>query len=279
VLRRLPNLCDDEHPHGCDRSRGRAHRRGRPVRQAHSSALEPELALVGGWGCLSRDSLTRVLIKSQKWGAVQALGPAAKDAQGVDEPGFSPNLFRTAGHETPLVVGPARLAARSRGVVHWLRDQHTFRNREDPDETWRCCPYWQRTLIQKWNSREFASKHGCRVPELYWSGGPFARAPLESLPDHFVVRPVRGAGHRGVLVVSVGRELLRQESATDSELRRRLSRLRRLRHPATILTEWELFPDRMHVGRLTQGRFGIVPRAWRRCCAKLPCWAPCCRPA
>ena len=122
-------------------------------------------------------------------------------------------------------------------VAHWLRDQHTFRSREDPDETWRCCPYWQRTLIQKWNSREFASKHGCRVPELYWSGGPFARPPLESLPDHFVVRPVRGAARRGVLVVSGGRELLRQESATESELRRQLSRLRRLRYPATILIE------------------------------------------
>ena len=59
-------------------------------------------------------------------------------------------------------------------AVHWLKDKHAFRTREDPAETWRCCPYWQRTLIQKWNSREFASKHGCRVPELYWSGGPFS---------------------------------------------------------------------------------------------------------
>jgi hypothetical protein len=38
-------------------------------------------------------------------------------------------------------------------------------------------------------------------------------------------------------VVSGGRELLRQESATKSELRRRLSRLGRLRYPATILIE------------------------------------------
>jgi teichuronopeptide biosynthesis TupA-like protein len=119
-------------------------------------------------------------------------------------------------------------------VAHWLRDKHTFRSREDQAETWRCCPYWQRTLIQKWNSREFASKYGCRVPELYWHGGPFSRPPLESLPDHFVVRPVRGAARRGVLVVSGGRELLRDESATDSELRTELSRLRRLRYPRRL---------------------------------------------
>jgi hypothetical protein len=122
-------------------------------------------------------------------------------------------------------------------VAHWLRDQHTFRSREDPDEAWRCCPYWQRTLIQKWNSREFVSKHGCRVPELYWSGGPFSRAPLESLPDNFVVRPVRDSAHRGVLVVSDGRDLLRQEPATESELRTRLSPPHRLRRPTTILIE------------------------------------------
>jgi hypothetical protein len=119
-------------------------------------------------------------------------------------------------------------------VAHWLRDKHTFRSREDPDETWRCCPYWQRTLLQKWNSREFAAKHGCRLPELYWYGGPFTRAPLESLPDSFVVRSVRGSGRRGVLVVSNGRELLRQQSATESVLRRRLSRLRRLRYPSRL---------------------------------------------
>jgi hypothetical protein len=87
VLRRLPDVCDDEHPRGCDRSRRRGRDRGRPVRQAHSAALEPELAFIGGWGCLSRDSLTRVLIKSQKGGAVYALDlcsldPVAKENLG-----------------------------------------------------------------------------------------------------------------------------------------------------------------------------------------------------
>ena len=45
------------------------------------------------------------------------------------------------------------------------------------------------------------------------------------------MRTVRGAARRGVQVVSDGRELLRQESATESELGTPLSRLRRLRYP------------------------------------------------
>ena len=102
---------------------------------------------------------------------------------------------------------------------------------------WRCCALWQRTLLNKWNGREFAAKHGCPVPELYWQGGLFSRPPLESLPDNFVVRPVWGAFQRGVLLISDGVELLRQESATLPELRRTLSLPRRLSHPTRILIE------------------------------------------
>src|SRR5688572_18144727 len=55
--------------------------------------------------------------------------------------------------------------------LHRLKERVTRTDRNDSEETWRsCCKFWQRTLTYKLNSREFAQKYGCRVPELYWSG-------------------------------------------------------------------------------------------------------------
>jgi TupA-like ATPgrasp len=122
-------------------------------------------------------------------------------------------------------------------ALHRLGERRARRSREDPDDAWRCCDFWPRTVVDKWNGREFAARHGCRLPELYWWGGPLSRPPLRSLPSRFVVRPVMGTDHRGVLVVVDGTELLRRESATTAELRTRLSPLRRLARPVPILIE------------------------------------------
>jgi hypothetical protein len=54
--------------------------------------------------------------------------------------------------------------------LHQLRERNTFRDRFDAEERWRCCAHWQRSLSNKWNAREFALRHGCRVPALYWYG-------------------------------------------------------------------------------------------------------------
>jgi hypothetical protein len=84
----------------------------------------------------------------------------------------------------------------------------TYMSREDPIEKWHCCDLWQRKLANKWNSREFAVKHGCRVPELYWCGRNPARIPFDSLPDHYVIRPVVGHSCQGVFVMANGVNLL-----------------------------------------------------------------------
>jgi hypothetical protein len=121
--------------------------------------------------------------------------------------------------------------------IHRRREGRTFRHRLDPDEFWRCCAAWPRTLINKWNGREFAERHGCLVPELYWWGSDPARAPIESLPDHFVVRPVFGTVRRGVQVVADGWELLRNQPASAAEVRDRLPRRRRFRPHRRLLIE------------------------------------------
>jgi hypothetical protein len=107
-----------------------------------------------------------------------------------------------------------------RDAAHRLRERGAVRMRDDPDEVWRCCESWPRVLVHKWNGREFAARHGALLPELYGRAGRFGRLPLDALPADFVVRPVRGAERRGVLVVAGGRDLLRGGPVDAASLRR-----------------------------------------------------------
>ena len=105
-------------------------------------------------------------------------------------------------------------------AVHRLSERRRLLDRDDPAEAWRCCSNWQRILLDKRNAREFAARHGCELPELYWRGRPLRRAPLESVGDEFVVRPARGDSTAGVHVIVRGRELLERRPLSPSELRR-----------------------------------------------------------
>jgi hypothetical protein len=122
-------------------------------------------------------------------------------------------------------------------TIHRLREHRTFRHRDDPDDSWKCCAFWPRTLVNKWNGREFAARHGCELAELYWRGTDPVAAPIESLPSQYVVRPVFGTMRRGVLVVVDGEELLRHGPASVSDVRAQLPRSRRLRPRQPFLIE------------------------------------------
>jgi len=121
--------------------------------------------------------------------------------------------------------------------LHRVRIWHIYRDRRDPIEAWRCCANWPHSLIHKWNSREFAARHGCRIPAIYWRGRFPHRAPFDSFPPDLVVRPVNGKSREGAYVVSDGRELLRDIPITIPELRRRLRRERWVQLGAPVLVE------------------------------------------
>ncbi|HVN85564.1 MAG TPA: ATP-grasp fold amidoligase family protein [Candidatus Binatia bacterium] len=103
-----------------------------------------------------------------------------------------------------------------------MKENHTLRDRNDPETRWRCCSLWQRTLSNKWNAREFALRHGCQVPELYWSGRHIGAVPIESFPEHFVVRPIWGAARRNVFVMAGDLNLLTATHYTRRALAQRL---------------------------------------------------------
>lgn len=122
------------------------------------------------------------------------------------------------------VPGGWRNPATWRRPLHRVLDCRRLRSRDWPAERWRCCRLWQRCLLNKWNSREFAVAHGVAVPELYWSGRRVADAPLESLTRPYVIRPAWGAGcHKSHMIVD-GRDLNYLTDVTPESLRATLRR-------------------------------------------------------
>jgi hypothetical protein len=65
-------------------------------------------------------------------------------------------------------------------------------NCNDPEQRWEDAKNWQRKLSNKHNSREFAKKYNCRVPDLYWKGRDVSRLDFNKLPENFVIRPTIG---------------------------------------------------------------------------------------
>lgn len=58
--------------------------------------------------------------------------------------------------------------------------------------------YWQSRLINKFNSRVFTHRHGCKVAKLYWKGRNFDDLDFDKLPANYVIRPT--IGHSSDLV-------------------------------------------------------------------------------
>jgi hypothetical protein len=108
---------------------------------------------------------------------------------------------------------------------HRLKERYTFRDKNDPESKWHCCEFWQRTLHSKWNAREFAQKHGCVVPNLYWFGRTVSRLPFKSLPNYYVIKPNFSFSRRGVYVMADEIELFRQSTYNKAQLRAELRRI------------------------------------------------------
>jgi len=123
--------------------------------------------------------------------------------------------------------------------LHQLRERSSSRRRDDSEESWRCCPHWQRSLSNKWNAREFAVRNGCQVPELYWYGRNLRDLRFESLPDRYVIRPTFGHSREGVYVFCDGLDLLTARSIGRAEVCHTLGGvLRRLLNGRVLVEEF-----------------------------------------
>jgi hypothetical protein len=149
-----------------------------------------------------------------------------------------------------------RLRVHRRGLrrVHRTGEMQVLRYRTSPEHVWRFCRYWQRTLLNKFNSREFVQRYGFRVPALYWHGRHLSELPIDSLPDCYVIRPVIGASSRRVFTVMDGRELMSDTRVGKSELRDRLRG-----EFGEVTTEPILVEEFVH----SPGRSGALPREYK----------------
>jgi hypothetical protein len=127
---------------------------------------------------------------------------------------------RLAARKRAWWSSPFQLAdpsAFSNGLVRVVQRRQLL-SRDDPIEKWHKGKHWQRRLNNKWNSREFAVKHGFQVPELYWLGRNPANIPFTSLPPHYVIRRAWGAGSRDVYLMENGKDLLREKLLSNRDL-------------------------------------------------------------
>jgi hypothetical protein len=149
-----------------------------------------------------------------------------------------------------------RLRVHRRGLrrVHRSGEMQVLRYRTSPEQVWRFCRYWQRTLLNKFNSREFVQRYGCRVPALYWYGRHLSELPIDALPDCYVIRPVVGASSRRVFAVTDGHELMSDTRLNKSDLRDQLRG-----EFGEVTTEPVLVEEFVH----SPGRSGALPREYK----------------
>ncbi|WP_242916175.1 ATP-grasp fold amidoligase family protein [Pontibacter liquoris] len=93
----------------------------------------------------------------------------------------------------------------------------------DPLEKWQDVAHWQRKLSNKYNAREFASKHGCRVPALFWRGREVNMIDFDALPPQYVIRPTIGHSSQKVFLMDGAVNLMDNRSYTPDHLKKALS--------------------------------------------------------
>ncbi len=89
---------------------------------------------------------------------------------------------------------------------------------KDPIQVIKDVEHWQRKLSNKYNSREFAAKLGCRVPELYWKGRDVATIDFTQLPKQFVIRPTIGHSCNQVFLMNDSFNLMDKRFYSNKEL-------------------------------------------------------------
>lgn len=113
---------------------------------------------------------------------------------------------------------------KSRHEIFWKdANAETIRNskmsKDDHLEKWRDIPHWQRKLSNKFNAREFAHKHGCKLPELYWKGADVDNINFTALPANYVIRPTTGHCSSLVFLMRDGLNLFDRKSYTSEQIR------------------------------------------------------------
>jgi hypothetical protein len=126
--------------------------------------------------------------------------------------------------------------------VHGPGSCHALRLAHDSEELWKCCPYWQRKLSNKWNAREFATRHRVRVPHLFWAGRDVNAIPFDQLPEAYVIRLTSGHSGMQVAVMRRGVNLLDGMAYTQEQVQARFATLLQAAFSRTLMLVEEYVP-------------------------------------
>ncbi len=111
-------------------------------------------------------------------------------------------------------------------------------------EEWKDGKYWQIRLINKWNAKEFAKKMNFRVAKFYWHGKleDFQHFQLDSIPKHFIVKPIDGYSSKNIFIMTDGLNLFDGKRYSNSELRKEINSLYNSIADLELIIE-EFIPD------------------------------------
>lgn len=101
--------------------------------------------------------------------------------------------------------------------------RNTIMQATDPIEQWQDVVNWQRKFSNKYNSREFAKLHDCRVAKLYWKGRDINQLTFAELPDQYVIRPTIGHSCGLVFLMNKSVNLLDKQNYTESLIKAKLT--------------------------------------------------------
>lgn len=118
---------------------------------------------------------------------------------------------------------------KKRNETFWkAQDVETVRalilNASDPIDKWKQGENWQRKLSNKYNSREFAKKHGCKVAELYWKGRDINTIDFDTLPPQFVIRPTKGHSLGFVFLIDNSVNLMDGKTYSKEDIKKTLAK-------------------------------------------------------
>src|SRR6476661_5168430 len=102
--------------------------------------------------------------------------------------------------------------------------RNTIMHAGDPVEKWQDTVNWQRKLSNKHNSREFATKYGCQVPDLCWYGRDLSTLDFSKLPPQYVIRPTIGYSSKLVFLMDNGFNLMDKQQYTPEAIRELLAK-------------------------------------------------------
>lgn len=115
--------------------------------------------------------------------------------------------------------------------------RNTLTNATAPLEQWKDVKNWQRKLSNKYNAREFAKKHNCKVPDLYWKGRNYDTNNFAELPLNYVIRPTSGHSLQCVFLFSNSTNLLDEKTYIKEDIIRILDKALQKDHFTEFLFE------------------------------------------